>query len=1209
MSRANFTTIRLALLAGCLSLAPGCGRTSSQAGGTISQPAEAYEIPDALKSPPNLSPVPLGSKAVAVYPPPGAVAGTLLLKMASEPGAKVYFGFRAITDTTPLEDLTEFTQSLLLLPPVSLWVVAVKDGARGPVRELTYDLDQAAFPPLTLAATRRLFLPLAPPTPLPRATEQTLFAAAGTAALLTTTPELDGAAKEWSLQGRLSGLDGLYDVPPGYASADLSWAQVGETADALYLALATRAKPEPGIAYGADLGPSQVGLASFGKGADYRWRIEATTDGDKTTLRLVERATSQEVKLSTASSAFCGAICEFKVAKADLPGFEGLKEIALRPLTQLVDDGVTVNERMEPIFLRSAFAARRAPASVDAQRTFELAFFYDPEKEAALAPLASEYLSYGQALLPELEALNGIRFLNSGSLPLFFVAKEENGYSGLNTTDRGLLTTVGPGTSALAKTQLLAHELAHFQNARLSQLKSRWLQEGMSEWTAERVLYRRFPPRAVYRFMRGLRFDRYFDQLGGKPDGFPLGKWGGEAATLGYEKSMMMMALLDHLVGTEPLRKAFQVALNQPMDDLAFRRFLEQETGQDLAGVFGYYVDDGAAVAELDPYRLFKDEDGDDLLTLDELRLGTDPKKADSDADGFPDGEEAFANAAPPVSAIDPEGSKTAPTPELIVPDHSDLSAPLRLGGAKGTTFTYSLNPFAASAVQPFTGPVILRPPFVVAADGKKDGTAAGVRQLTRDLYVAGAKVAITYAADHILPPTPVTTLSLATGLTYSGGAGTTASPLADHAADLPRFLAGYDHTGVALAAASTTYDVSLTTAGKPEPYGDWGDIVLTFDAVTYGDNGPAVTRHGALTLSGGTAYWHTFSGNVESSAPLEAGLDAAWGDTDLKLRLDKALLTSWAAAAGDRVMCVVSNLVLVGEGRFREKAGCVTHQTTSYTPRSAVGPDRFGTGKHTVELFYNNAEFSEAKAKRYLELMHAAVTTFELVAGRPFVDRSHWPLHLTVKPATATFGTGGSANARTGAWLNVDKALEAYPYALDYLVVEQLARLHVADLLERNSERPFWIQEAYIQWLVGSAMYRIYPTKGVHKFHEDRIDQGLGADDIALRDWNIVTLDSNGSVKSLAFLLVLDAALGADVMAKAFTHFMNQIPDAAGFETMLKAIAPAQSAAIDDLFADFVETTGGMGDRFQDADADGLFKFEEQKLGTLDAVADDYLD
>src|SRR5690606_9165266 len=120
---------------------------------------------------------------------------------------------------------------------------------------------------------------------------------------------------------------------------------------------------------------------------------------------------------------------------------------------------------------------------------------------------------------------------------------------------------------------------------------------------------------------------------------------------------------------------------------------------------------------------------------------------------------------------------------------------------------------------------------------------------------------------------------------------------------------------------------------------------------------------------------------------------------------------------------------------------------------------------------------------------------------------------------------------------------------------------------------------------------------------------------DVALVDWNEQTLDSTGSVKTLMLTLVLDALLGADVMAQAYSTFVNELPDSGKFLRLLQGLAPDKADELEELFSVWVYGTGdadenleSIRERFADADGDGLYLFEEEKLGLSDAAADDYL-
>lgn len=1199
-----------------------CGEEESEISSSRSPVAavdeDQYRPPAAAKTPGLVSPVVIGSKDTAAYPPPGDLGGTLFLRLMTEAEGKIYYSFRAFDESVPNSALIAYTTPLLLLPPVTVWVAAEFGNVRGPIRSYAYGLDPKAFPPIAVATAERMPPPSVALEPLALTTTTQTYAAVDVNPSTTTAPDIDGKATGWDGQGRTATTDALYDVPQDRPDLDVSYVQAAETVDALFVVIGTRGAPRTGAlstaTYGFEVGPSNISFATFGAGTSYLIRAEVVNGK----LALIDRAKDEAMPVSSASFAAIGDVIEIKVAKADLPSaFTGAGELALRAYAVEGIEGTTILDRAEPLFLRSRFTMTRATDAPRGAQNFSVDFLTDPGAEPDPGYVA-ENLALSHGLIGELEKINNIRFYNGGDLPLFFVAKDEQGYAGLNTTDRGVLTTIGPGGSAVARTQLLAHELAHYQNARNSQLLPRWLQEGMSDWTAERVLYRHFPPRVAHKFVRKLRIDRYFDVVGTALDTFPLDTWGTEVHDLGYEKSQMFMDVLETQIGTAVLTKAFQLAVNEPMDSAGFQSFLEKETGNDLTDLFTYWIFPGAAVAGLDPQTLFVDADGDDLMRIDEDRLGTDPAKADTDADGYPDGEEYYFGTNPLVSgltAAQMDASVTAPA--LVVTDAADTSAWLRLGGPRDLTISYSLNPYATAGEQSYKLPEMLRPPYAVAAELKSGAASRGITILKRDLVVNGQPVNITFPPDFILPLVPKRNVltPLAT-IEYASGVAFGATPLApiDAAGDVPKAYAGLDVKGLTVTETEKAITIDIATAAPPSPYGEHGDFVIAFDSGDFTASQPKVRSVNALTLTAGARFWHRYDNDVETTGELDTGAVVTYG-AGVHVELAKDRLATWLSASDERTVCVNTMIDVPGPSRLRERGPCATLANFGFQRRAARVPDKYGIAPHTVELYIDDASFTEDRAHRLLGLVATALPAFETVLGRPLLDRNYWPVHLTL---VADGPTSGSATSRVGAYLKTDLNYEGP--TLDYLLVEQLARLVAADHLDRSGDRPYWIQELYIQWLASSALYSFYASAPIHDFHAGRIadyicykDGGcpnLYLSDVALADWSAETPSSTGSVKSLMFTLRLDALLGADLMGPVMTHFANHIPDSAAFKQMLKAVAPNQALAIETLWGDWVDQVGpDPRASVQDTDGDGMYFFEEQKLGTSDTIEGTYLD
>jgi hypothetical protein len=1166
MQRKHNQHCRLLALLGGLAVVWGCGPTrggDSPAAAPRPGAGSVYDIPGSLAEPPPLSPVPLGSRLVVAEPAGGTPqSGPFLLRLQTEPGATLR---RTLSDPDgggfAAGMWGESAPTLLLVPPVTVWVVAEKDGQGGSPLRLDYPLAPEVEDALSLVAIERLPLE-------------------GPAALIT--PDFAAGAErvrfdvgdEPGERNRVR--DGAGDVPSELSAIDIVALTAVEDGDELVVTLETLAAPEQkaGFTYGFEIGPSNVTAAAFGPGATYAHRVEAA-------------GFDASVRYGTSS-------LRWRVPLAELKALDGEAELVARGFTAADVAGTTVTDRTEALYLRSRFVLQRTAVSL-AGGTLELDLRVEPDD--ADSPFVVEYAALAETLLPELERASGIAVAATRTIPLAVVAEENAGYTGLNTSDRGVVTTLGPQASLLARTQLLVHELAHYQNARFSQLSSRWLQEGMSEWIAERMLYRHFPARAVHRFLEGLRFARLREAVASGLDDFALGEWAGSTDSLGYEKSLAFLDLLAVRLGEEALRKAFARAVSVPMDDEAFARFLTQETGEDVLGLYAYWVRPGSPVDEAaDPRALLSDLDGDDLTSLDEALRGSDPGRFDTDGDGVPDGEEVFAGESPSVAAEPATPSETSPLTRL------------RSEGGEYALY-YSLIPGDASPDRAYEHPLFLRPPYELTVKNGADMTI-----VSRPLYVDDQAVDIPPAAGHILPATPRNDWLTETGIVASAAGA--AFAVMDFAADIPSRVAAWDITGMSLGEGDDWLTVRVATLAPPAFHGEHGDYVLTFERISWSATGPQPVRKRALTIASGTPYWYVYDeAGGAAAAQVLPGVTAHFGES-LVVRLPYAELAGWIEPGAERQVCVYSQLDLEGALALVDRGGCVSLASDAFTTYRASVPAAFGHGHHELELSIEAASYTTARAAHLSELGLTALVAFERALGRPLFERSRWPVHVYLTEGGSTAGT---ASAQTGAHVSIDRALEGAP--LDYLFVEQLARLAMADLLEREAQPlAYWIQEFYVQWLTASAMYDVSPSADVHDFHAGRIDDYLcfveGAcptlfsSDVPLSQWTKDTLGSTGSVKSLIFMLVVDAKVGGAAVARALGVFDSELPDAATLARRLKAFAADAELAreVDALFERFVTSNGEIASLLTDADGDGLLRFEEDKLGTSDAAKDPYL-
>jgi len=1216
---ANLSSTKLYFATLLMTLLAACGqKEKAQSGETL--PAVVAGVPVS----PELSRVPFGSREVVSFPPAGPSTNVLFVQLFGEPGSDIRYSFRdpALAGELPLAGGQKYSGALVIWPPASVWAMAIVKGEAGPVRRFDFPwvsgdgqslpvISGTRFPLLSDPASVQSFrdLPLTAP--------EEVFDAVVTGDVAPDPSGIlqravDGKVTDLSPGGRTFGRDARGDMPQ--PAADVVYGAIAEDSRYFHLVIATAERPrtDKEVVYGVEIGPANVSFSNFGHGAETTYTI--MIDGGRLTLD----AKGKKMTLGPESVAFVGDVVEMRVARADLPLLQGVPELTARPFAMLLTGGVKTADRMRPLYLRSRFLMARATAGLFGGRTSEIALFTDPQYGASI--LVPTLLGQMKDLLPQVELLHQMPLYETGTTSLFYASKDANGYTGLNAFDRGLLTTLGPSSSAIEHAQLVAHELAHYHNALGNRITTRWFQEGMSEWSAERLLYKHFPRRAVQQYVRKLRFDHYWSVVGsGNLDDLPLSRWEGTATDLGYSKSLMFFDLLEARVGADPIRKLQQYGVNANLDTAGIKLFLEQESGQNLDGLFQFWVTDGEPAAENDPRKLFKDEDGDGLLGLEEEILGTSDLDVDSDKDGYGDDEE-FARGSDP-NVAQPQGSSSG-------------SLEFRLAGAAGSEFLYSFDPENTLPLlendpwaRTYHSPTFFHAPYKIVTQSRIGGLAGATNIVNRPLYVNGAEVPTPHPGQLILPPVPQTS-SVLPVVSFSGLVG---KQITDSAYDVQDDLAAYNITGVHVSLVDQVINVEMTTKAAPDIYGSFGGYYVSFKNLEAGTSGPPQVKN-RLTISAvaGAVHLHTFDEmssppGAESVTRVSRDQYAAFGTT-LKIGAPLSDLQSWMASSGTKLICPYSTFSgATAGGTQSDHTGCLVYDAPSHQGVSASGSGIYGTGAFSAQVLIPAIGFVQADGEEFAQLTVGAVQAFEKALARPLIDRSVWTTTLKYVAGNSALGT---AQHVPGAYLEFNPGT-APAASRRYLFVEQLARLVLADYLDRQkSTPPYWVQEFFVQWLTSSALYQMYPTCDPHSHTQARFGHyrcsteggcTLFDSDEPLDGWGVApagALNSpTGPVKSMMFALEVDALLGSQVMSGVMQTFSHRIPLAAELRALFLNALPAKASQINSIFDLWVVGTGNKpGDAasiratFTDADGDGLLLFEESALGLNPTVADPYL-
>ena len=1155
-----------------------------------------YNTPDYLSDSGQYVWVPDGSDEVVTSPPEGAYSGKIVLRLYAAKGKKIQYGF--FEDQLQLAPKT-YSKPLVLYPPVEIWT-QTSDGDETFKYSFTRSSELFELPePLELG------FPISAKTD-----DSDPFAPRDAATKLTQTEAkivTDGKDADW--QNLPSRLDGDGDLPAWGAMANITDFQAHEDDGIYYFRIATKTDPmgSPFTTYAVELGVSNITADSFGAGAQYLYTF--STKSHTTTAR---RSSDNETFSPEGLEFAYGQALEMKVPKSSLPALADKANIIARAYTVDWRTGEAIIDRTEPQLLEHAFETYTLSAELEPAR--QLDFQLMKSSAAGDETFANDYLTMSNTLVSDIEALTAIPFFGVGSVPIYYLKSDVDGYAGLNTTDRGLLTTIGPNEHLLSQAQLMAHELVHYQNARLANGNLRWIQEGHSEWTSEKLMYRYFPARAVYRYMQHVRYSRYFDAVNGETENLPLADWDGSNDELGYEKSLMFFRLLENQTSAEVIHKLLQFALNDELNSEDAKRFVEAQNDADLSELFSGWILSGDKQAAYLAEKWFLDEDKDGLLAIDEDHLGTDPNDPDSDNDGYLDGEEYFQAKSPTVSNL----SNISNLVPKVVDKESTLPF-FRLGGRDGEEFYYDFDANTTAPEEKFTTPVLVYPPYSVAIQSKTNAQSGSVLSHNQSLVVGTSTKVVNFDDDLVLPASAKTTVTYESGIDLSADLDL----YRDISGDLPEALNRFDIAASSMTLSDGSLQIELDFAGAPPKNWEFGGMTISFNAIDWDLNNVKLHRHYVVSVVNGSFFLYTYeNGKNTATEKLVDGLTTNFGDK-LTLNFDLAKLNKWQSSTLEKQVCLATEPRLDSGKKLYDRERCYVFGG-DFSRESAAVADTWGLTDLYLEVFLDTDDYTSARMERIKKVGLSALRHFEKVRGRPLWWRTYWPLHVGYNSSSST---SGAASTSIGAYVHMGAGLAEY--AEDYLIVEQLARLFVADLLVfQGAEVDYWLQELYIQWLTTAAMSGIHKTKSVHSFHEARIDDylcytntptnlcpGYFTSDAYLKDWNSSNSGTTASTKSLMLMLNLHATLGSANFAKVMSTFDHRFPKADRFASQLKNMLPAKSSQIDDLFKWYVNGSGNstqdrtnIRGRFADSDGDKLYLFEEEFLGTSDNSSGSYL-
>lgn len=1120
-------------------------------------------------------------------PSPGKIAGPALIEAAFEDGTEIYFAFHEWKEP---KDAQQYKRPIYLVPPASIWIAAVENGKLGKVYKIRYEEDGQNFPKMQKENARRL-VSTHEYFQIPSLSEEINIISPRPKGLKI---KIDGQCEDWDEELSSSTIDPQFDTPKKLGQVDLTSIKALEESGDLKVAMTFRSEPDQKehTVYGFDIGPSGITSSSFGEGTDFRYKIEIRRN--KIAIYPKHEKTSQQ---SPDGDVRVGSCVEVSIPFKDLGKLKGERQLALRAYSADVLSVPAIIDRALPLYLRSNLSTSRSTSKYDDQkRTLNVDFHVEPD--TLFQPYIVLHHSLIHDIVKHLGGMNQIPLYSYATIPLFFTSDDTHGFSGINSTDRGILTTYGPFQNILAHGQLLAHEVAHFQNSGSGRIVSRWLQEGLSEWTAERYLYQQFPARAVHNYIYQLRTKPLLNSK--KTEFPPLDTWESpEPPDLAYERAYAFMSILSKEVGDDAIVEVARMGFHERMDSKTFQKRLEEVSGKNLDALFKGWVFKGPTNGAYELKKLFVDLDGDELTQLDEKLLGTSDNVLDSDSDGFLDSEEVF---------LDPPNGKNSDTSKRFVYwNKPEMSPLLRIAGFPiGSDTKVRLGPISTF---------------------ENGWETNGKLRLLREpvsLTIANSQTSLNVElnTNHDLPiengngilPKQKRTSPMATSLNSTPSGKSIL--ISDSQDDMPHQYDSYNLTSTRVSVTEEGHlDVELSTVDKPDPFGAYGYYFLElYSLAIQPDTQPILRRVATMQTNVNIPTWNSQFEN-ESESLKDISLD--FGRT-LKIRIKSSLLSNWLNNGSIPLVCTSGRVKAEKSSSFTDQGGCAQLEKENLASYSFTGGERGG-----MQQLHFRSNAQPTLRNRMVQFVGNALLKMNDLLGRSHLDRNVWPVNYFTTESDVYFpfnngiyGVSLSAPAPNGVFTETAHA---------FLLAEQLARLVIQDYIERQKTAvPLWIQEFFVQWTALSIIYQLEPTKNVHDYirkfrighylcyYTQGCAQNLGLDTAYFNEnnqpvesWRNYFDGSLSHQRMLMLIYYLDMKLGSKVMSQTMNQFANKFPSSQELKAWLKAAAdPASSQTIDQAWLYWVEGRSGDSSQasfllqtFIDSNNDGIYDIEAQTL------------
>lgn len=1140
----------------------------------------------------------------AITPAAGMYTGLVQVSLTDINGRKPFYHVRPFADT---KDAVTYTKPFILYPPVTLYVGWGNDEKLTHLVHVDYKASEGVVVAEPLALTRFLTndgslgrlssytfgevkaLSNATAAPFPR---------------LFTPDNVDSAWKHFTGTSAIR-QDSEGDVIQG-SPLDINRVAAWSTDTHLNLMLETGAQMDPfagvvGWKIGVVDGLSEADAASNANITMRPLREVLRVNGALIIRDISDADSSKHKNISRQSSILVFRASDNQhVASAvtwkDLQLDPSTPALAVTGLTRQQLDESTGIDATYPVFLDANWSAAQQSLSDKSGKVITVQSIIP----AGSSSNTADHLKYYSLAIAAIQQWLGMPVLESKEVVVLNFHDQDGAYGGYNAGAVGVASRLGPFTPSVLVAQLMAHEAAHHVNSSHSATQELWIQEGMSEWFAERFLYRHFPAATVYQALRQLRFDHVFEDA--EIVKLPLAEWHDSSKGKMYAKALAFFDLLEAVVGFDTLRDSFQVSRQVALSSEKFRdevlgRLRTGPNKERAKELFDRWVFHGGLDA--DDQSRFSDNDNDGILDWDEVIIGSNPQRYDSESNGYTDGER-FAGIG--------NASKTFGL-------YQSLPYGLVRSATNGDVLRYQVFPWLTQSADfsiasgPFfnSSPSVL--PWFIGESGMS-GSLAGAYLKLLDTNETTYPVQPNSQGILATPPVEGNTGQWSV-LQSSDGDISSALEYADAAYDIPAEAGAFDLTAASVTQTSNELTVRLQTRTPIDSNGYAGDYTIAFQTVRWNYVEATSTQDYVFHITNGYPHWFHRDSNSLLEISLPSGLRLSRNDSiEVSIPFDQ--LSDWTSGSGEKVICPSSRAHLLGETGWRDDMKCLSWRNPGMAKYSASVKSPMSGQALRIELAATKGRYSDAKIARTLPVLQSSLLAMEKRLGHPFRERTLWPVRLTAINSGLVY---------TRAYESFGAVVGVTPFAdFDYvlpLMIEQLVRSHLEDIRLHQFGSPEWMEDLYTYWLTSSVVTEVLGSDVGLRYSHWRMDSyvcfiqgraecaGFYAADRSLQKMSETPALGYSPEKIMMFAHALDTVVGSEGMSVIFRTFeLGEWTNHVLLDGLL-AVRPERASEIQEMWQKFViGSLESSSDRqyinglFQTSSANSwLYKFEADAI------------